>query len=388
MSPKELIARGDQFSEAAKVVERIPRQDDLASYVRLLREIGHSQILRACLQLEEAILDYEAAEEKAPRGKADEAIAAFRVKNAKDRDLELKTLLFEMTMPIPLLINNQTLRKLLYTLLREHGLPTAQQVRKKFKEYKEFLEFSKDDIERIVKGFEGRPPLNEVEEESPRLRPFVLPSDGAEVNLPGFGPIGQVGHWVLNRPRGAATERPVFNLEEGGLRHKDRVQWSEIASYLERDNAELQEIVLRVGIRREQVLLIILERMRELLVEALKYRGELVGGVNSFENGKYTVFMSRLFLGRPDVTIKYEVAEGHGAQHTLRLNNISIYLALMGIFYKGTGGWDQHYPNSPKEFWQHHVQDHFSRLLKELQISEESAGSQSHHSKDATSKSA
>lgn len=45
---------------------------------------------------------------------------------------------------------------------------------------------------------------------------------------------------------------------------------------------------------------------------------------------------------------------------TQRINTYSIALASVGIFQKGVGGWDQHYPSSPLEFWKDHVEPYLA----------------------------
>ena len=53
-----------------------------------------------------------------------------------------------------------------------------------------------------------------------------------------------------------------------------------------------------------------------------------------------------------------EVPEAEAAAPTfttLRINSCSIALAQLGIFEKGTAGWDQQYPSSPLEFWSEHI---------------------------------
>ncbi|MCX5679906.1 MAG: hypothetical protein NTZ95_04540, partial [Candidatus Omnitrophica bacterium] len=56
--------------------------------------------------------------------------------------------------------------------------------------------------------------------------------------------VGKKGEWFLNRPVGAATERPVYNIPEfqtPEFRAKNIITWDEAREQLEKDAKELDE---------------------------------------------------------------------------------------------------------------------------------------------------
>ena len=53
--------------------------------------------------------------------------------------------------------------------------------------------------------------------------------------------------------------------------------------------------------------------------------------------------------------------EGNGSIKRERINDLSIALASVGVFQKGEGGWDQHYPSSPLRFWNDHIEPYLGR---------------------------
>ncbi len=53
--------------------------------------------------------------------------------------------------------------------------------------------------------------------------------------------------------------------------------------------------------------------------------------------------------------------EGKGSIKRERINDLSIALASVGVFQKGEGGWDQHYPSSPLRFWLDHIEPYLGR---------------------------
>jgi hypothetical protein len=180
--------------------------------------------------------------------------------------------------------------------------------------------------------------------------------------------IGQKGRWFNNRPRGAETERPVYN--DNRFKDKDNITWEEAKEDIAKDKQETEEIAARIAqetskpVKPEDVLWEIVKAMHGLLVEA---RNSDWSGKKTFFSGKYRVHMSRGTLGRNDVTIIYKDPTDPTVERVLRLNEISIALVRIGIFYKGepednifrgvgtSMHWDQCYPSSPLQFWEHHI---------------------------------
>jgi hypothetical protein len=94
----------------------------------------------------------------------------------------------------------------------------------------------------------------------------------------------------------------------------------------------------------------------EILVGLEREKEEFEKRMVQFENGRY----SRLDIIIPrryhDVVVWYTDSQNPNRRISLRLNDISIALAEMGVFYKGEArDPDQNYPTSPIEFWIQHI---------------------------------
>jgi serine/threonine protein kinase/serine/threonine protein phosphatase PrpC len=222
-------------------------------------------------------------------------------------------------------------------------------------------------------------------------------SDPAMVGK-GFS-VGEKGVWFLNRPVGADTERPVYNL--GEFKGKDKVTWGEASEFIAQDQAELEAIAKEMTAATGQQHSVqdaidkIADRMEHLLQEGLKadrlshdyhvlvnggfvpitgtfakwfytrpawqkyfrygikdVEGRLYGRGSDHQAAPYKEIFEQtsqrvniLEGGRYDVFMS-RAFEGQqdvvlyywdsdGKKRVLRLNAISIALARMGIFYKG-----------------------------------------------------
>ncbi|MBP9866250.1 MAG: hypothetical protein KBC91_07605, partial [Candidatus Omnitrophica bacterium] len=196
---------------------------------------------------------------------------------------------------------------------------------------------------------------------------------------------GVKGQWFLNHPAGATgtklgavTAKPVYffppNSPYYPLTQAKRITWEQARPFIDQDQKELEAIASDVfgdAKQSQHVLNMIVNRMTLLRDKAsLIYRSG--SQRRDFEDGKYSVQISRIADGEnTDVQLLYRY---QGQERIVRLNQFSIDRAAMGVFDKGlvadslfkglnsSPHWDQVYPFSPREFYEHHVVDQFSKM--------------------------
>ncbi|MSR77214.1 MAG: hypothetical protein EXS63_03160, partial [Candidatus Omnitrophica bacterium] len=195
---------------------------------------------------------------------------------------------------------------------------------------------------------------------------LIRPEDGQEIDLKLIDEMLNQALFVekrvkfTNRFKGDESGRSVYNFEP--LKDQDTITWQEAEPYLKKDREELEMIAREQNSTPDQILRLMINRMEELLAQALEADKEQGA---SFANLKiqspvrtYEIHMVRKSWGDDVDLIFSKNPQGPGelrSEH-LRINRFSIALNRMGVFYKGNSNFDKSYPSSPLEFWREHME--------------------------------